>query len=127
MNKLYSSHYAYDISNKPITKGEAYDINAINISIENILLTYYGERIMFPEFGCVLPSVVFESFSDETFAEDVLANIIESIETWEDRIQILGDDVQMILNMDNNSMELILPYIVKDTNLKSSFEKRIIF
>ncbi len=120
-------HYAYDIHNKPISRGEAFDKEAINISIENILATFYGERIFNPFFGSRLPATIFENLASEEEIEELLENVISSIEKWEDRIVILKDKVSVRMIRDENVMELYLPYVIKALEIESSFEKRIIF
>jgi len=119
--------WAYDIDPNVVSKGEAFDEAVINISIENILSTYYGERIHNPYFGCELPATIFENLLEIGGAEAVLENIIESIETWEDRIIILKDIIKMTILRDDNALELRIPYVIKQTAIESSFEKRIIF
>ena len=115
------------LHSKIISKGEAYDSEAINISIENILSTYYGERVFNPFFGCDLPATLFENLADELDIEKLLDNIIESIEMWENRIIILKDKVSVRLKRSEHALELYLPYVIKSSGITSSFEKRIIF
>ena len=119
--------YAYDLHTNIISKGEALDDEAINVSIENILTTYYGERVFNPYFGCDLPMTVFENMVDETEVERLIENIIESIERWEDRIILIKSKIIVKIVRNDNSMELHLPYIIKNSQLTSSYDKRIIF
>jgi len=119
--------WAYDIDPDVVSKGEAFDNNVINISIENILSTYYGERLHNPFFGCGLTAAIFENLLETGGPEALLDDILESIETWEDRIIIQRDKITMTIFRDSNTLELVIPYIVKQNEIESSFEKRIIF
>ena len=44
-------NYAYDLSKHVTKNGDEKDESAINQSIENILLTNFGERVFRPNFG----------------------------------------------------------------------------
>jgi len=48
----------------------------IKSNLINLLLTNKGERIMNPEFGCNLKSVLFEGITEDTF--DVIRNLINT-------------------------------------------------
>jgi len=119
------TNFAYDIHKDVISKGEAKDEEAIAVSIENILSTYFGERLFNPYFGSVLPAQLFESLNEDN-SQQLLDSIIEAIEIWEKRITIIKSKVHLTLVLDDNSMELSIPYVVNGSNIESKFDKRII-
>ena len=123
--KQQSSNFAYDISKNVISKGEAIDIDAINQSIESILMTTYGERIFNLGFGSSLSLQVFE-IQDQKSGEKLLNEIANSIRQWDDRVIIIEDKMQLIIDQNSNSMFLSIPYSVKNSNLKSIFQKKLI-
>ena len=77
-NKENSDNFAYDMDKNARKGGEVVNEDAINVSIENILLTGYGERIFLPDFGSPLNRVIFETLNEST-AERLLDKIKEPV------------------------------------------------
>jgi hypothetical protein len=61
-------------------------------SIQQILLTRRGERVMNPEFGSNLQDIVFENNDDDMAVAMGVFEIKQSLARWEPRINII--DVQ---------------------------------
>jgi phage baseplate assembly protein W len=120
-----SERWAYDIDKNPIDQGEIWDADVINQSIEMILSTIPGERVFNPSFGYGLQTKIFDLFSQEE-AETILDEIANVIKFWEDRITILESEMKVIANVDKNYIILIIPYIIKRTQIQSVFKKKII-
>ena len=118
--------YAYDLSKKVLTRGEAHNEEAINISIENILSTSYGERIFNLGFGSPLASVMFENLNPAS-GNLLISKIIESIERWEDRIRIQRNIVTIQVIVDQNMLVLSIPYSIIQNNMTGTFKKKIVF
>ena len=70
-----------------------YDINAIYNSIENIVSTLQGSRRMLPTFAMDTWKMLFEPIDDVT-AELIGNKLIDSIEVWDDRVEIEGLDIE---------------------------------
>jgi len=120
-----SERWAYDIDKNPIDQGEIWDVDCINQSIELILGTLPGERIFNPSFGFGLQYRIFNLFSPDQ-AESILDEISSALKKWEDRITIIERQMRVIANVDNNSIILIIPYIIKRNQIKSIFKKKIV-
>ena len=125
MTRELSDRWAYDIDKNPIDNGEIWDGDVLNQSIELILSTNYGERLFNPSFGVGLQRRIFEIISPAD-AEDFLDEIALAIKTWEDRVTLIESQMRIISNADRNSIILIIPYIIKRTNVKSVFKKKIL-
>ena len=125
MSRVYVDSFAYDISKNVITMGEVYDDDVISQSIEIILTTNYGERVFLPNFGSVLPTMIFENITVQN-GEEVLDAIISDIEQWEDRISIIAEQASIQILNDTNTILLTIPYIINRTGITSSFERKII-
>jgi len=69
-----------------------YDFDAIKQSIQTILSTSPGERMMLPTFGCNVPSYVFEPCNALT-ARNLSADIKDALIEWENRISVNSVDV----------------------------------
>jgi len=62
-------------------------------SVFNIIMTFFGERVMLPEFGSGIQGMVFEPGSDD-FASHSAEIIRTALETWETRIELLDISVK---------------------------------
>jgi phage baseplate assembly protein W len=82
-------------------------------AIRIILGTVPGERVMRPEFGAGLQSLVFEPLSTTTVA---LAQhrVQEALVTWEPRIDV--QNVTASLNDQRNTLLLEIAYRIRATN-----------
>lgn len=123
---LVSEHWAYDLSKNVLSKGEIFDQDVINLSIEMILSTYFGERVFNPLFGSQLPYLIFENFSN-TKAEQLAEEILRTIELFEDRIVIDRSNSIFTFKDSSNTLEISIPYYVIKEKIKSYFNKRIVF
>jgi uncharacterized protein len=85
-------------------------------SIQSILGTQYGERVMRPKFGCNLKSLVFAPNNAAT-ANLARHYVEEGLKTWEPRI--LLDEV--IVENDNSNGQLIIHIHYK---IKSTYESQ---
>lgn len=56
-------------------------------SIQNILSTPVGSRVMRREFGCDLPYLIDRPMNDETII-DVYAAVAEALDRWEPRFRL---------------------------------------
>lgn len=78
--------YAYGISS-PTKRGDVMfeqtftSFDAAKSNLRNLLLTRRGERIMQPEFGTGLHSLLFSQIDDE-FESNIQSTITESINFW---------------------------------------------
>ena len=125
IDKEYSSRWAYDISKRVIAKGEIFDTDVIDQSIEMILTTYPTERFFNPSFGSLLLARIFEVITDED-AEVLLDDVAEAIKTWEDRVFLIEKKMRIDFSPDDGFVILTIPYVVRRTGLKSTFQKKII-
>jgi len=87
----------------PIIKNE----DAIKQSVKNIVLTARGERPFQPFFGASISSSIFENY-DPTLVDDIAFTIEDSLKAHEPRVELI--DVEVLEDMDNNSMEITVNY-----------------
>ena len=81
-------------------------------NLKNLLLTKEGERVMQPNFGTGLSSLLFEQM-DDGFEEKLKETITNSVNFWLPYISIEEIDVNMTDEMkDKNTAELKLSFTV---------------
>jgi hypothetical protein len=74
-------------------------INQVKSDLLTLLLTNPGERVMLPQFGTALRSLIFEP-NDDILATSARQMIVDSIRAWEPRIAIKSVDVTNKVNED---------------------------
>ena len=88
--------------------------NAIARSIRNIVFTLPGEKFFDESFGSRITESLFENIDDIT-ATIIVDEIRESIETYEDRVQLI--DVDADPDFENNSFDLTIKYEIIGRNV----------
>ena len=88
--------------------------NAIARSLRNIVFTTPGEKFFNESFGSRITESLFDNI-DEITATIIVDEIRESIETYEDRVQLV--DVIADPNFENNSFDLTITYEIIGRNV----------
>ena len=88
--------------------------NAIARSIRNIVFTLPGEKFFNSSFGSRITESLFDNI-DEITATIIVDEIRESIETYEDRVQLI--DVLADPNFENNSFDVTITYDIIGRNI----------
>jgi len=94
------------------------DVEDINQSLEILLSTKLGERIMLPQYGCNLDELVFETMnrSFETYITDLVRT---ALIYHEPRIDL--ESVEYENNQNEGILLIIINYKVRITNSRSNF------
>lgn len=125
-DKLYSDKFAYDLSNDILTKGELFDYDVINQSIENILSTSFGERLFNPYYGSSLANQLFEGMNNNFLnGSGIIKKLIDEISVWENRVTFILSDCFFTPDPNNNSVTLQLSYVVNKTQIRNTFKRKI--
>ena len=69
------------------------DFQVLNSSVVWICLCAFGERVMEPTFGCVLPALVFEP-NDIQSVNEMKTAVRDAITKWDDRIEFVDFTVE---------------------------------
>jgi phage baseplate assembly protein W len=90
--------------------------NDIKESLHILLSTVPGERIMQPEFGCNLRSLVFENFSlsVQTMAKEMIRR---AILFFESRVSVNSIDFN-VEEIHNGYLQILINYTVRSTNTR---------
>jgi len=99
--------------------GAAFKLNYMSIdqavaNAKNLILTDRGERIMLPEFGCNLKSILFDPI-DELINENLEKIIKDSFDYWLPYIFI--NNVAVTNNADTNRINILLSISLQDNKL----------
>lgn len=87
---------------------------SVEQSIRLVLGTHPGERVMNPDYGCVLWNMVFEPIGSGT-EQEINRMVRESLLRWEPRIRI--DDVVTTIDQDNyGKIDVNVTYTITRTN-----------
>lgn len=86
------------------------NIAAIMSSIDNILRTSKGSRVMLPSFASKLRSMLFGSM-DATLMKFISREVKEVIEAWDPRVQVV--EVSVAADPDASTFSLSVNFIVK--------------
>jgi len=86
------------------------NVQSVLTSIDNIIRTYKGERVMLPEFASNLKNIIFESMS-ESMLDFVSRDIKDTIERWDDRVVV--SQVKILMDPDYSSISLTIIFGIK--------------
>lgn len=126
MNRTFPQKFALDLNKRVLTNVDAVDNKVISQSIESIIMTSPGERIMFSSFGSPLNQVVFSRL-DSRSGEMLLDSLISLILKYETRITILSDLCSLNISRGDNSMNIKIVYVINKTSTPGEFNKKIVF
>ena len=88
----------------------AINVQAVMSSVDNILRTYRGERVMLPEFGSMLRNMVFESMNSPLL-DSVSQGIKDDLETWDPRVRVT--QVRYLQDPDANEVTIEVSFMIK--------------
>lgn len=88
---------------------------AIKVNIINFFLTGQGERYLNPTFGSRLRKLLFEQLNADT-AQQIEQSARESIRRYFPRVEVKNLELNTI--PDRNTVEFVLKYEVRDTNIE---------
>ena len=96
--------------------------DAVRGSIYNILTTPIGTRAFVPEYGSRLYQFIHEPV-DAVTAVQIEILLIQALEKWEPRIQIIRNQTKVVPARDG--FNITLTYFIKPSQRLSSFEMNI--
>jgi len=98
------------------------NIEAVKTSIDNILRTPKGTRVMLRDFGSDLKSMLFENIDDSL--TDLIENEIkEAIATWDNRVIVNAVDFKT--DADRNQVTVLVKFAVRGYDKVFSHSTRV--
>jgi phage baseplate assembly protein W len=96
--------------NGPVAFNSTYSTtDQLKSNLINLLLTNKGERIMNPEFGCDLRTVLFNGI-DETIVNDIKELINYNVSIFVPQITV--SNINVVKDEDHNTISVTVQYIV---------------
>lgn len=92
---------------------KAINVQAVMSSVDNILRTSKGERVMLPEFGSSLKDMVFESMNSPLI-DMVSQSIKDEIESWDNRVMV--SQIRYMEEPDSNTVIIEIAFVIKGYN-----------
>lgn len=84
----------------------------IRSSLQRILMTNKGERVMLPEFGCDLNKYIFEP-ADSFLEAEIKNEILTAIQKWEPRVTVKSISMKF---ENGNALVIAIPYTINGTD-----------
>jgi len=97
------------------------DVSSIFQSLFNILNTKPGERLFRPDFGIDIEEELF-GLIDDISAVAVLSRITNTIEVFEDRIEIDFENTQVTPNPEENRYDVDLVFTIPSIEGETKFQ-----
>ena len=88
----------------------AINIKAVETALDNIVRTFFGERVMRPEFGSNLKAVIFEN-TNSAMMLFIERQLKENIERWEPRVNVTW--MGFYEDPNKNSVSIGLKFTIK--------------
>lgn len=92
-------------------------------NLYTLIFTNVGQRPMFPEFGTIIPNLLFEPIDDQIL-EQIYDEIVTKAKIWVPEIeitQIIFDDKET--NLDNNKISMTIKFrLKKDETIQDFIE-----
>lgn len=111
---------------EPISKRHVREISgneAINESLENIILTNFGELLFgFMGFGTNVITEVFSNVSSRS-TESIKSKVITAITKWEPRVIVDQSNVRVVIDDENHTFNLSVPYVIKSSGELATFKR----
>jgi phage baseplate assembly protein W len=106
-------------SNKSSDVGMLSDVDDIQSSLEILLTTRPGERVMRPDYGCNLDELVFEPLTTtfKTYIKDLIST---AILYYEPRIEVNSIELDDTGELEGRIL-IVIDYTVSATNTRFNF------
>ncbi len=96
----------------PQIKPMLHDVEAVYQSINNILTTNIGERLMNPEFGSNLQNLLMEPI-DKLTTSQIYVSVVHAIKRWDQRIILIQAKSHVKAISEEDRYEIVLVFRIK--------------
>lgn len=96
------------------------NVEAIYASLENILLTVTGERVMLRRFPGILHTMLFEPLIQNSVQRNAENELINTIQRWDNRIKV--NRLSISIDQDNDSVAIEGEFYIQGYDKIFTFE-----
>ena len=89
------------------------DVEIVKMDLLNHIFTRRGERVMMPDFGTIIPDLLFEPLDEETV--DIINDEVEDVLNYDPRVEIVELDVQPNYDANAVTVAALVRYIELNT------------
>jgi len=118
---VYKSYSSYEYErNKSL---RVLDQEAVKLDILNQIFTRRGERVMMPNYGSIVPDLVFEPLDEETL--DILEQDLVAVVNFDPRVDLL--EFNLNPQYDQNYVEVHMKLLYIELDLVDDVDLNILF
>ena len=99
------------------------DQELVKLDILNQIFTRKGERVMMPNFGSIVPDIVFEPLDDTTL--DILEEDLVTVVNFDPRVDLLEFSLEP--DYDNNAVAVHMKLLYIELDLVDDVDLNILF
>lgn len=121
-NEIWSDLHHDIITDAQGSIKKVINIEAVKTSIDNILRTPRGTRVMLRDFGSDLKSMLFENI-DDSLIDSIENEIKDAVATWDNRIIINAIDFKT--DADRNQVTVVVKFAVRGYDKIFSFSTTV--
>ena len=99
------------------------DVELVKMDLLNHIFTKRRERVMMPNFGTIIPEIVFEPLTAELV--DIVREEVLRVINYDPRVELL--DIEAQPNFDTNTVYVAARVLYVELNLVDNFELNIEF
>lgn len=105
--KLYKGFSTFEFQkNKTFA---LYDVESVKMDLLNHIFTRKGERLNMPEFGTLIPELVFEPLTDDMVEE--LQEELEAVFEYDPRVEMVNLVINPLYDQNRVEVQVTLYYI----------------
>ncbi len=102
---------------------EIIDQELVKLDILNQIFTRKGERVMMPNFGSIIPDIVFEPLDDETLA--IMEADLTAVVNFDPRVELL--EFSLDPDFENSAVAVHMKLLYVEFDLVDNVDLNILF
>ena len=118
---LYKGFSSFEFEDKKTFR--ITDIELVKLDILNHLFTRPGERVMMPNWGSIVPDLVFEPLDETTI--NLLQDDISRVVNFDPRVELI--DLELYPDFDGSSVEAHVKLLFVEFDLVDDMNLNIVF